>query len=234
MTLMFDPTRLAACALPPDASARLRPIVIEDERPADAPAREALLDEAFGAARFAKTCQRLRDGRAPAEGLALVARDGEALIGTLRCWRIAAGGRPALLLGPLAVAASHRSIGIGSALMREALQRAAAAGHRAVLLVGDAPYYGRFGFEASLTCGLDLPGPVERARFLGFEIAPDALRDAKGAVLAAGAPLSLLGNEGITGSSPESRRSTGKSRAAAAGRRGCRGGRDRAGAPGLH
>jgi predicted N-acetyltransferase YhbS len=93
-----------------------------------------------------------------------------------------------LLLGPLAIARSHRSIGIGSALMREALRRAAAAGHRAVLLVGDAPYYGRFGFEASLTRGLDLPGPVERARFLGFEIAPFALAGAEGTVAAADAP----------------------------------------------
>src|SRR5579883_637952 len=188
MTLMFDPTRLAGCALPSDAPVRLRPILIEGERPPDAPAREALLDEAFGGERFAKTCQRLRDGRAPAEGLALVARDGDALIGTLRCWNVTAGDRPALLLGPLAIARSHRSIGIGSALMREALQRAAARGHRAVLLVGDAPYYGRFGFEATLTHGLDLPGPVERARFLGFEIAPGSLKGAEGIVAAGDAP----------------------------------------------
>ena len=195
MTQMFDPARLAACALSSDASARLRPTVIEDERPADAPAREALLDEAFGAERFAKTCQRLRDGRAPAESLALVARDGEALIGTLRCWRVTAGGRAALLLGPLAVAGSRRSIGVGSALMREALSRAAAGGHKAVLLVGDEPYYGRFGFAAPLTRGLHLPGPVDRRRFLGFEIAPGALKGAKGEVLAAptrkGAALAL-------------------------------------------
>ncbi|HLJ71364.1 MAG TPA: N-acetyltransferase [Roseiarcus sp.] len=188
MTLMFDPTRLSACALPPDASARLRPIVIENERPADGPAREALLDEAFGEERFAKTCQRLRDGRATAEGLALVARDGEALVGTLCCWNVTAGDRPALLLGPVAVARSHRSIGIGSALMREALLRAAACGHKAVLLVGDAPYYCRFGFAASLTRGLDLPGPVERARFLGFEITPGALKGSKGMVTAADVP----------------------------------------------
>jgi predicted N-acetyltransferase YhbS len=185
MTLSFAPARLAVAA-PAALSFDAAQIAIADERPNDVAAREALLDEGFGLGRSAKTSQRLRDGRIPAEGLALVARDGEALVGTLRCWRVSAGERPALLLGPLAVAKSHRSLGVGSALMREALWRAAMRGHKAVLLVGDAPYYARFGFEASLTRGLDLPGPVERARFLGFEIAPGVLRGAKGVVTATG------------------------------------------------
>ena len=68
------------------ASSETREALIEDERAFDAPAREALLDEAFGPARFAKTSQRLRDGRLPAEGLALVARDRGELVGTVRCW----------------------------------------------------------------------------------------------------------------------------------------------------
>jgi predicted N-acetyltransferase YhbS len=189
MTLLFDPARLTvAGALHVPAFIRVQPIVVADERPLDALAREALLDEAFGDERFAKTCQRLRDGRLPVEGLALVARDGEKIVGSLRCWSVEAGRRPALLLGPLAVARSHRSIGVGSALMREALWRAAMRGHKAVLLIGDAPYYARFGFEAALTHDLDLPGPVDRERFLGFEIIPDALAGAKGMVHAIGQP----------------------------------------------
>ncbi len=162
------------------------PIRIEDERPADARARETLLDEAFGLDRLAKTSQRLRDGRLPAHGLALAARDERKLLGTLRCWNIDAGGVPALLLGPLAVALSHRSHGIGAKLMREALWRAASRGHKAALLVGDAPYYARFGFDAALTANLDLPGPVDRARFLGFEIECGALNGAQGLVRATG------------------------------------------------
>jgi predicted N-acetyltransferase YhbS len=187
MTLLFEPARLTvAGALPLAALNRAGAILVEDERPADAPAREALLDDAFGGGRFAKTCQRLRDGRLPAAGLALVARDDERIVGTLRCWTVEAGGRPALLLGPLAVARSHRSMGVGSALMREALWRAAMGGHKGVLLVGDAPYYARFGFEAALTRDLNLPGPVERERFLAFEIVPGALDGAKGMVRAMG------------------------------------------------
>jgi predicted N-acetyltransferase YhbS len=88
------------------------------------------------------------------------------------------------LLGPLAVARSHRSLGIGARLMREALWRAAMLGHKAVLLVGDASYYARFGFEAAPTAGLDLPGPVDRARFLAFEIEDGALDGAEGMVVA--------------------------------------------------
>jgi predicted N-acetyltransferase YhbS len=193
MTLLFDPARLTvagALAFPPFS--RAAAIVVEDERPADAFAREALLDEAFGDERFAKTCQRLRDGRRPAEGLALVARDGDQIIGTLRCWSVEAGGCAALLLGPLAVARSHRSRRVGAALMREALWRAATRGHRAVLLVGDAPYYARFGFEAALTRDLDLPGPVERERFLAFEMVPGALDGAKGMVRPTGRSAAIL------------------------------------------
>jgi predicted N-acetyltransferase YhbS len=161
-------------------------IRIGPESVADEAAREALLDEAFGPARRTRTSERLREGRQPAKGLALTARDRGALVGTLRCWAVEVGGRPALLLGPLAVARSHRSLGIGSRLMREALWRAAMLGHKAVLLVGDAPYYARFGFDAALTRTLDLPGPVDRARFLAFEIEAGALDGVAGMVVAAG------------------------------------------------
>ncbi|HEY1944177.1 MAG TPA: N-acetyltransferase [Roseiarcus sp.] len=165
-------------------------LTIRAERPADVPAREALLDEAFGAARFQKTSVRLRAGRLPAEGLALVAEDGHALIGTVRLWPVRAGGADTLLLGPLAVARSHRCLGVGARLMREATARAAANGHRTILLVGDAPYYARFGFSAALTARLALPGPVERARFLALELLPGSLSDAQGLVIATGARAS--------------------------------------------
>jgi predicted N-acetyltransferase YhbS len=155
---------------------------IRDEKSADWPAREALLDESFGLARRLKTSERLREGRLPADGLALSACDGERLVGTLRLWPVVAANRPALWLGPLAVAASHRSCGLGARLMAEGLFRAIIRGHRAVLLVGDPSYYERFGFEARLSRELVLPGPVERERFLALELAPGALARAAGAV----------------------------------------------------
>ncbi|ULO25482.1 N-acetyltransferase [Methylocystis sp. SB2] len=165
------------------------PFTLAEETLADVAAREALLDDAFGPARFLKTCQRLRDGSAPAPGLALVATDSVGgLIGTLRLWPVLAGGRAALLLGPLAVAAQARSLGVGGALIRESLARAADFGHRAVLLVGDAPYYTRFGFERRFTERLTMPGPVERARFLGLELVDGALLSVQGRVIPASTP----------------------------------------------
>ena len=186
MTPMIHAASSNARAFPPlpfDADV----IRIAPEQPRHAAAREALLDEALGGARFTKTSERLREGRLPAQGLSFVALDGGEVIGTLRLWHISADGAPALLLGPLAVTESHRSLGLGGKLIRHALASAALRGHKAVLLVGDAPYYARFGFEAKLTRALSLPGPVDRARFLGFEIAPGALAGARGMIVATGA-----------------------------------------------
>src|SRR5262249_52571898 len=123
-------------------------ISIRKERPPDLAAREALLDEAFGDHRWRKSSQRLRDGRLPADGLAFVATDGKRVVGTARLWTIACGtGHSALLLGPVAVAADCRNRGVGAALINHALGAARRRGYRAVVLVGDAPYYGRFGFS---------------------------------------------------------------------------------------
>jgi GNAT superfamily N-acetyltransferase len=115
-------------------------IQIRDEIASDAAARERLLDACFGPARVLKTSQRLREGRLPARGLALTATRGDTLVGTVRLWDVATGcGRPALLLGPLAVDPALQGAGLGGALMRTALTRAADLGHGAVLLVGVTP-----------------------------------------------------------------------------------------------
>jgi predicted N-acetyltransferase YhbS len=155
------------------------------ERDEHGPAIERLLDSAFGEERWHKTCQRLRDGRTPLRSLSLVALDRDELVGTVRLWPVQVGARNrrALLLGPLAVDASYRDHGVGAALMQEAILRAQAANENAVILVGDAPYYARFGFRADATTGLWLPGPVDRRRFLAREIKPDALAGATGPVV---------------------------------------------------
>ena len=161
-------------------------IVFADEAPAEAGAREALLDRAMGKARVLKPSERLRRGRLPADGLSLVARKGGALVGTVRLWNIAAGGKPALLLGPLAVDPAAQGEGVGAGLMNLALTRAAALGHGSIVLVGDPEYYTRFGFTAAPTMGLVMPAPVDRRRFLATELQPGALAGAGGRVLATG------------------------------------------------
>jgi predicted N-acetyltransferase YhbS len=162
-------------------------INIRQERPADVEARETLLDLAFGDNRTRKTSQRLREGRLPAEGLAFVAADGRRVIGTARLWNVACDtGQPALLLGPVAVESSCRNRGIGAALVRRALRDARRLGHGAVILVGDAPYYSRFGFAGEKAAGLKLPGPFERHRLLALELVPNALDGAGGLLRATG------------------------------------------------
>jgi predicted N-acetyltransferase YhbS len=162
-------------------------INIREERATDVVARENLLDEAYGAVRFAKASERLREGRLPAKGLSLVALERGQIVGTIRLWHVTAGpGSPALLLGPLAVHPDHRNRGIGSALVCRALTRARFDGYRAVLLVGDAAYYGRFGFTAERTGGLWMPGRFEPERLLALELRPDALAPARGLIGATG------------------------------------------------
>jgi len=177
--------RKTTIALKSDAA----PFAIRAERASDVAAREALLDACFGDDRHMRTCQRLRDGRAPAEGLALSAVRQGRLVGSVRLWHVSAGGIPALMLGPLAVEASSRQLGVGAALMDHALAAAKARGHRAVILLGDAPYYARFGFSAAKTGGLSLPGAFERDRLLGLELDEGALDGAWGMIAPTGAPL---------------------------------------------
>ena len=175
--------RKTQIALNPDAA----PFAIRAERASDVVAREALLDACFGENRHTRTCQRLRDGHTPAEGFAFSALAQGRLVGTLRLWHVSAGGTRALVLGPLAVDPSCRNLGVGAALIKHALIAAEVRGHRAVILLGDAPYYGRFGFSALKTGELSLPGPFERDRLLGLELSEGALDGAWGMVVPTGA-----------------------------------------------
>ena len=93
------------------------------------------------------------------------------------------------MLGPLAVEPFSRQLRFGAALMHHALAAAKARCHRAILPLGDAPYYARFGFSDAKTCELALPGPFERDRLLGLELLEGALDGVRGMIAASGAPL---------------------------------------------
>ena len=162
-------------------------VTIRTERFSDVAGRETLLDAAYGPSRFTKTSERLREGHLPAEQLAFVAVHQGRLVGTVRLWHVWAGTeRPALLLGPLAVHPEFRNRGIGSMLVRHAISAARRLGHGALLLVGDASYYARFGFAADLTAGLWMRR-YERDRLLALELRPGALVGAQGLIGPAGA-----------------------------------------------
>jgi len=160
--------------------------VIEDEAERDVAAREAMLDRAMGPGRRRKSSEKLRRGRLPSPGLAFVARNGAGqVVGSVRLWDVAAGSKSLPPLGPLAVDTAVEGQGVGSALMRHAITRAKDLGHGAIVLVGDAPYYQRFGFSADKTGGLMMPGPVERHRLLGLELVEDCL-ETSGLLVATG------------------------------------------------
>ena len=176
-------------------------VVIRLEREADRAAAEAIVADAFGPGRFAKSAYRLREGVKQIDALSFVADDGGRIIGTVRYWPIDIGGKPALMLGPIAIVAAMQGKGHAVALMKTSLEEARKLGHRAVVLVGDEPYYARAGFKRIQPYGrITMPGPVDYARLLGLALIEGALDELKGEirkarlderVVAPGAPLAM-------------------------------------------
>ena len=158
---------------------------IPDIRPAtvaDAAAVEDLHEHAFGPGRHVRTASRLREGVPADPDLTLVAMLDGRLAGSVTMTPITIGDDPALLLGPLAVDPDFEKRGIGGRLVRETLMRAKARGHRLVLLVGDPPYYGRFGFHRVPPERVRMPGPVDGRRVLVAELVEGARDAAEGLV----------------------------------------------------
>lgn len=132
---------------------------------------EALYDLCFAPGREALSSYRLRDGVKPVAALCLTARDDLGLLaGAIRHWPVRVGGAPALLLGPVAVHPTHQGEGLGALLIEESLCRAE--GWERVMLVGDAPYYGRLGFKR--LDGVEMPPPTNPDRVLGRALVPGA------------------------------------------------------------
>nr|WP_281858870.1 N-acetyltransferase [Litoreibacter halocynthiae] len=137
------------------------------ETPQDWWAVEALYDLSFAPGRTALSSYRLRDGVDPVPELSLVASDEAGIIGgAIRYWPIRVGAHDALLLGPVAVHPTRQGEGLGGALVRDSLARAEMLGWKRVLLVGDAPYYGKFGFQK--LDGVEMPPPTNPDRVLGL------------------------------------------------------------------
>ena len=150
---------------------------------AQASAIEALLDRAFGPGRLAKSSYRLREGVEPLAALCFVAHDDKtgAICGSIQYWPVllkfddGSTPAPALLLGPLAIDPDYQGKGIGQALMAHSLALATGQGHKAVILVGDEPYYAKAGFSRLGAFGLRLPGPFDPNRLLGRNLVEGTL-----------------------------------------------------------
>lgn len=144
-----------------------------------------LLDLAFAPGRTALSSYQLREGVAPIAELSTIIRDEyDSVVGVIRYWPILIGdaGDPALLLGPIATHPTRQGEGLGALLMMETLERARALGWRRVVLVGDEPYYRRFGFTREMAVELDFPKPVNLKRLLAKELVEDAMRSVSGKV----------------------------------------------------
>ncbi len=151
------------------------------ETAADEPEVEALYDLCFAPGRTALSSYRLRDGVPRVADLCLVLRADDVLLAAIRFWPVRVARRPVLLLGPIAVHPTAQGEGLGGMLMRDSLSRARKLGWSRVLLVGDAPYYSRFGFQR-----LDdvvMPPPTNPDRVLGLELWPDAWVGVSGPVM---------------------------------------------------
>ncbi len=158
---------------------------IYPETPRDAAEVEFLFDLAFAPGRTALSSYRLRDGVEPEPALSLVARDDyDTLAGAIRYWRVRVGpaGHAALLLGPVAVHPTRQGEGVGARVIAQSLSLAGEAGWTRVILVGDAPYYGRFGFSRALAERLDFPPPTNPDRLLARALAPGAFDGVEGMV----------------------------------------------------
>jgi len=151
------------------------------EQPGDWWEVEGLYDLCFAPGREALSSYRLRDGVPPVAELCLWLRDeGGALAAAIRYWPVRVGGVPALLLGPVAVHPTRQGEGLAGIVISESLNRARLAGWERVMLVGDAPYYQRFGFERLE--GVIMPPPTNPERVLGLELAPRSWEGVQGTV----------------------------------------------------
>ncbi len=159
-------------------------IRIAPETAADGWEIEYLLDTAFAPGRTALSSYRLREGVEPVGPLCLTARDDDAmaaLAGCIRFWPVRVGDAgEALLLGPVATHPTRQGEGIGARLILESLERAEALGWAACILVGDEPYYRRFGFARSGT--LRFPPPTNPNRVLARALVPGGLDGLSGDV----------------------------------------------------
>lgn len=154
---------------------------LSEENAADWWEVEALYDLCFAPGREALSSYRLRDNIPPVAGLSLVARDRDGILaGAIRYWPVRVGGKAALLLGPVAVHPTRQGEGLGALLIQGSLERARDAGWDRVLLVGDAPYYNRFGFWK--LDGVEMPPPTNPDRVLGQDLTPDAWAGVTGRV----------------------------------------------------
>ncbi|WP_158912856.1 GNAT family N-acetyltransferase [Caulobacter sp. S45] len=174
MNAISNPSRV-----PPSSDLAVR---FQTEQAQDAARVDALIDQAFGPGRFAKTAERLREASDQRMDLSICAWSGETLVGAVRLWSIRIGETPALFLGPIEVRPDHRRQGLAAALTERACEAGLREGDRIVLLVGGLPIFASQGFEPTPPGRVALPGPVDPRRVLWRGLVPGVLDQVQGRV----------------------------------------------------
>ena len=155
------------------------------ETPDDSFEIEMLLDLTFAPGRTALTSYQLRDGVPPIVELSIIIRDEyNSVVGSIRYWPVIIGeaGAPALLLGPIATHPTRQGEGLGALMVMETLESARKLGWQRVVLVGDEPYYRRFGFTREMAAALDFPKPVNLKRLLAKELVEGSMQAVSGMI----------------------------------------------------
>jgi predicted N-acetyltransferase YhbS len=155
------------------------------EMPDDGFEVEMLLDLAFAPGRNALSSYQLREGQAAIAELSTIVRDQyNSLVGAIRYWpvRIGDAGDPALLLGPIAIHPTMQGEGLGALLMMETLEQARKLGWSRVVLIGDEPYYRRFGFRRKTAEDLRFPPPTNPDRLLAKALTDNAFDGVSGLI----------------------------------------------------
>jgi putative acetyltransferase len=156
---------------------------IRSEETADLSGIRAVNLAAFETSAEADLVDALRGQGSPV--ISLIAEDGGAIVGHILFSPVMLGGHPGVRimgLGPMAVMPARQRQGIGSALVRDGLDACKHIGASAVVVVGHATYYPRFGFAPAsrfgLSCQYDVPDDV----FMATELDPRALTGVAGTV----------------------------------------------------
>jgi predicted N-acetyltransferase YhbS len=161
-------------------------VITRPLKPEDLPHVSELHARVFGPGRFARSAYRVREGTPAISNFCHGAFLGSRLIAALRLTPITIGGTPnALLLGPLVVDTEFSNQGHGRHIVEDAIGDTRESHVDLIVLVGDMPYYGRFGFQPVPLGQITLPGPVSPERILALELTAGCLSRFRGQIAAA-------------------------------------------------